>query len=109
MATSKFSFIQLTESDRKDIIRMRKQGDTVKNIAEYIGCTVSTIYRHLKVSGMTARKVWSEREDAEAVQMYNTGAGSSEIAKHLGRDKKNVWRRLMYLRKLGKEVRYRKK
>lgn len=109
MTISKFPVIQLTESDKKDIIRMRKQGDAVKSIAEYIGCTDSTVYRYLKKSGMAARKPWSKEEDEQAVRMYNTGSTSSEIAECLSRDRKNVWRRLMYLRKLGKDVKYKRK
>lgn len=109
MNNNKLPIIQLTESDKADIIRMRKQGETVKSIAEYIGCTASTIYRCLKKYGMAARKSWSEEEDELAMQMYNAGAGSSEIAECLGKDRKKVWSHLMYLRKLGHKLKYKRK
>lgn len=100
--------IPLTAGDKEYIIRLRKDGCSVKVICDYIGCCRGTVYRYLKKAGMTARKTWSEEDNDKAVQMYNAGATSSEIAKSLGRKKQNVWQHMMYLRKLGYYIKYRR-
>ena len=90
----KFLIIQLTESDKADIVRMRKEGSTLREIAEYIGCAINTVVYHLRIIMIT---------------MYNDGVTCAEIGKRLNRTKDNVAHRISYLRKLGnKNIKYRK-
>ena len=105
----KFLIIQLTESDKSDIIRMRKEGSSLREIAEYIGCAINTVVYHLRKTGLFKQKIWTEDETAVMITMYNDGVTCAEIGRHLNRTKDNVAHRISYLRKLGnKNIKYRK-
>lgn len=52
----KFLIIQLTESDKSDIVRMRKEGSTLREIAEYIGCAINTVVYHCAKLGFSNSK-----------------------------------------------------
>ena len=105
----KFLVIQLTESDKADIIRMRKEGSTLREIAEYIGCAITTVVYHLRKAGISSQQKWSDEETSVMISMYNDGVTCLEIGKRLNRTKGNVAHRISYLRKLGnKNIKYRK-
>ena len=105
----KFLKIQLTESDKADIIRMRKEGSTLREIAEYIGCAITTVVYHLRKAGISTQQKWTDDETIIMTTMYNDGVTCAEIGKRLNRTKDNVAHRISYLRKLGnKNIKYRK-
>lgn len=105
----KFLVIQLTESDKADIIRMRKEGSTLREIAEYIGCAINTVVYHLRKTGIFKQQRWTDDETIIMITMYNDGVTCAEIGKRLNRTKGNVAHRISYLRKLGnKNIKYRK-
>lgn len=105
----KFLIIQLTESDKADIVRMRKEGSTLREIAEYIGCAINTVVYHLRKTGIFKQQRWSDEETSVMISMYNDGVTCAEIGKRLNRTKDNVAHRISYLRKLGnKNIKYRK-
>lgn len=105
----KRTYIPLTESDKSDIIRMRKNGSTMREIAEYIGCSINTIAYHLSSATLVGRsKRWKREDDEELIRMYNAGMVAAEIGRKLGRTKENVLHRISYLRKLSHKIKYRK-
>lgn len=107
--TDKFPIIQLTASDKADILCMREKGSSLREIAEYIGCSICCVTYHLKKAGKCRqRKPWTEGDDEQALQMYNSGSCAAEIAAVLNRTKQSVRARIMYLRKKGHYVKYRK-
>lgn len=105
----KRTYIPLTESDKSDIIRMRKNGSTMREIAEYIGCSINAIAYHLSLTTLVCRsKRWKQEEDEELIRLYNSGVIAAEIGIRLGRTKGNVLHRISYLRKLSHKIKYRK-
>lgn len=44
--------IQLSDKDRKDILELYKDGNSVKDIADTYNCSVNVIYRILKANGI---------------------------------------------------------
>lgn len=109
MKDSKTPNIPLTDSDKEDICRMCKNGSTAYEIAEYIGCSIDTVYRYIRKFGIVVRKVWTEEETGKLTCLYNDGAKLSEIANSLGRSKSCIMHRLMYLRRLGHDIKYRRR
>ena len=101
--------IQLNEEEKADIIRMRSEGCTLKEISEYIGCTDTTVLYQLKKAGIQDKRRWTDEHDKTLISMYNSGSSSSEIARVLKRSATNVRHRISYLRKLGANIIYHKK
>lgn len=64
-------YILLTESDKLDIIHMRKDGAKLREIAEYIGCTFSTVYYHLRKAKIAVKPLFSTEEDSKVWQETN--------------------------------------
>lgn len=106
---NKVQIIQLNEGDKADVVRMRNQGSTLREIAEYIGCSVNAVVYHLRSAGITNSFRWTTELDGQLVEMYNSGSTISSIALFFGRTKGNVWHRISYLRKLNKSIKYRRK
>ena len=75
----KFLIIQLTESDKADIVRMRKEGSTLREIAEYIGCAINTVVYHLRKTGIFKQQRWTDNETIIMITMYNDGVTCAEI------------------------------
>ena len=101
--------IQLNEEEKADVLRMRAEGCTMKEIAEYIGCSVAAVNYQLKKAGVRYCRRWNDEHDKALVELYNSGVGSGEIAKLLKRSATNVRHRISYLRKIGANIIYHKK
>lgn len=98
--------IQLNEEEKADVLRMRAEGCTMKEIAEYIGCSASTVNYQLRKAGMRNNRRWNDEHDQMLVAMYNSGVESGDIANALNRTVTNVRHRISYLRKIGKGIIY---
>lgn len=96
--------IQLTEEEKTDLFRMRSEGCSMREISEYIGCSVSAIKYHLHKAGLGYRYRWSPEEDSRLIEMYNEGMTCTQIGKELGRPYSNIAHRISYLRKLGRGI-----
>lgn len=105
----KFAIIQLSESDKKDVLSMREQGYTLREIAEYIGCSVNAVAYHLRLAGLQNYNRWTNELDQELIRYYNKGLKSSEIAQLINRPQNNIEHRVSYLRKLNVSILYHRK
>lgn len=101
--------IQMNEEEKADVLRMRTEGCTMKEISEYIGCSVSAVNYQLMKAGVRFCRRWNGEHDKTLVELYNSGMRSGEIAKVLKRSATNVRHRISYLRKTGTNIIYHKK
>lgn len=98
--------IQLTASDKADILRMRGKGTSLREIAEYIGCSINSVRYHLNAAGIHSRNRWTEELDKRLIELYNKGEKASDIAKMLCRSTANIEHRVSYLRKLNAPIKH---
>lgn len=94
--------IQLSEDDKSDIAKMYREGKNTSEIAEYIGCSRTTVYYHLRKIGLVGGIKWTDAMDDFLVEQYRLGRTRKEISRSIDISAKRVTHRIGYLRKLGK-------
>ncbi len=101
---------RLTEDDRADIVRMLGEGKPYSEIAEWIGCNVSTVKVHARDLGVKSsfkktppdnRRV-KEEGRAEIRRMVAERRTTAEIAHRLGIAKRTAFR---HIREMSREGR----
>lgn len=101
-------YIPLTEDDKSDVVNMRLRGVSIKEIAEYIGCSVSAVCYHIRKANVGNER-WDSSQNSHLVKMYNEGKKVSIISQETGYSEQSVKHRISYLRKLGYHIKYRKR
>lgn len=64
-------YILLSDSEKQDIIRLRKEGETLREISEYIGCAINTVAYHIKMNKKIQTPCFSSRMEFMAWQDKN--------------------------------------
>lgn len=72
--------------DYGEIASLRRQGLTYQQIADCIGCGLSTVDAALREAGMVAKRwrTWPHSQIAQAVEAYQRGASGDAVAGMLG-------------------------
>jgi len=102
MEAGKRIIIPLSEDDKSDISRMYQDGKSTLEISEYIGCSRTTVYYHLRKMNMIESIKWTSDLDEAVISHYKSRLSRREISSALGLPLKRVTHRIGYLRKLGK-------
>ncbi|HHV61129.1 MAG TPA: helix-turn-helix domain-containing protein [Firmicutes bacterium] len=90
-------------SERKALIApLRDAGFTIRQCAQILRLAHTTVERHLKNAGLTARKArpWTEQEKERLIRLYATGKSYDVIARKLGRSENAIKIALCRRRKL---------
>lgn len=64
-------YILLTDREKSDIEQMRNSGSTLREIAEYIGCSISTVAYHIKMKKKSQTPCFSNGTEFMAWQDEN--------------------------------------
>ena len=100
--------IHLTVSEKEDIVNLTNQGKCAEDIAEWIGCSASTVRRHKRRLGLAkvyrTKKIWTVNEEVDLMDMYAEGIDLYDIAYRLGRSKRAVMIHAARMRARGIDV-----
>lgn len=102
MGDGKRIIIPLSEDDKLDIAKMYSDGKSTVEISEYIGCSRTTVYYHLRKMNIVKTVKWTTELDDAVINFYKSRLSRKEISSVLGLPLKRVTHRIGYLRKLGK-------
>lgn len=97
-------FVHLNQEEIEDLVRMAAEGNTAKEIAEYLGVTEGAIYIRAKKMGIVVRREkprWNDDEDEILADMFNRGCKAGYIAERLGKSKPSILARAFRLREKG--------
>lgn len=95
---------RVTDEEVADMVRLRKEGHTYKEIAEWVGCTEGTVGFHLRLNGMPRQRIWTDTAVKHLLELVRQGISMTEIARQMGMTYKSVTMELFLLRKkLGAE------
>jgi DNA-binding CsgD family transcriptional regulator len=95
---------RVTDEEVADMLRLRKEGHTQKEIAEWVGCAERTVGYHLRLNGMPRQRIWIDTAVKQLLEIERQGISMTEIARQMGMTYKSVTMELFLLRKkLGAE------
>lgn len=98
-------FFRLTPDDVEDVRRLTLAGKTASYIAEYIGCSKTTVHNYVRRLGIKPRvfrsNCYTDDQLQEMIVMYNLGIRASKIASHFGRSKEAIYAMIGKLRAKG--------
>lgn len=95
---------RVTDEEVADMLRLRKEGRTQKEIAEWIGCAENTVGFHLRLNGMPRQRIWTDTTIKKLLELVRQGISATEIARQMGMTYRSVTMELFLLRKkLGVE------
>lgn len=95
---------RVTDEEVADMVRLRKEGRTQKEIAEWIGCAENTVGFHLRLNGMPRQRIWTDTTIKKLLELVRQGISATEIARQMGMTYRSVTMELFLLRKkLGTE------
>lgn len=87
-STRRFSYLE-----REEIVRLYKEGVPVEEIAEQIGTSAPSLYRHLNSEGLTRQSTQTDIQ--RAISLYNSGKHSvQEVLDRTGVARSTLYRHL---------------
>ena len=81
---------RVTDEEVADMLRLRKEGHTQKEIAEWIGCAERTVGFHLRLNGMPRQRIWTDTAVKHLLELARQGISMTEIARQMGMTYKSV-------------------
>lgn len=95
---------RVTDEEVAEMLKLRKEGHTQKEIAEWVGCAENTVGFHLRRNGMPRQRIWTDTAVKRLLELVRQSASATEIAQQMGMTYKSVTMELYLLRrKLGAE------
>lgn len=91
--------IRVTQDEVADMLRLRKEGRTQKEIAEWIGCSEVTVRRFLRLNGVVpSSRRWTDTDVTKLLGLLRQGLSGSDMAEQMGRTYKATMMELYILR-----------
>ena len=83
--------INITLNQKLELIRLYESGLTIKEAANYVGCSITACYNTIHGSGVKSRNnIVPEQQQVEMVRLYLSGFGLEKVGKMFGRSTQAV-------------------